>query len=400
MKIALVTSYPTAGFLPEALRRPKHAREEHATPWVRALCQGFAARDEAEVTVWVYSRTARQRVEVVRDRIRYVFVPKHEPLRTTPYHFHVPQQLLMIPQLRRSRPDVVVGFGTEGGHALTAIRSGLVSILFIQGILEKLLPFCAFGRWPVRIMQRLEHWSVRAADGVVAENGFAAAWAAAYRDAASIRVIPHGYNDEFLGVRREAGPPRALFIGTLNNIKAPDVLIRAFAACQPARDWQLVLVGDGPIKDECVALIHQLGVDRQVAMTGHLDRAGVLQQMARATFLVLPSRMDTAPNVITEAHAAGLPVIASATGGLPEMVADGSDGCLVSVDDVAGLSARLKDLFAHPEACARLGQAGRQKIRRLNDPVRVAAEHVRFYREIIARRRTEPGAASTSEQEQ
>ena len=97
--------------------------------------------------------------------------------------------------------------------------------------------------------------------------------------------------------------------------------------------------------------------------------------------------MDTSPNVITEAHAVGLPVIGTAAGGIPDMIDDGRDGFIVPIDGSEAMALRMEHLLSDPQRCEEMGRSGRKKVRELNDPVRVAEKHVDFYREIIAAQR-------------
>jgi glycosyltransferase involved in cell wall biosynthesis len=100
--------------------------------------------------------------------------------------------------------------------------------------------------------------------------------------------------------------------------------------------------------------------------------------------------MDTSPNVITEAHAIGLPVIGTAAGGIPDMIDEGRDGFIVPIDDSEAMALRIEYLLSDPQRCAEMGWVGREKVRAMNDPARVAAKHVDFYREIIdAQRRAQ-----------
>ena len=105
--------------------------------------------------------------------------------------------------------------------------------------------------------------------------------------------------------------------------------------------------------------------------------------MAKSNMLVIGSRMDTSPNVITETHAVGLPVIGTAAGGIPDMIDDGRDGFIVPVDDSEAMALRMEHLLSDPLRCEEMGRAGKKKVRELNDPARIAEKHVDFYREII-----------------
>ena len=100
--------------------------------------------------------------------------------------------------------------------------------------------------------------------------------------------------------------------------------------------------------------------------------------------------MDTSPNVITEAHAVGIPVVGTRAGGIPDMIKEDEDGFVVPVDDVSAMAERMADLLRSRERRMAMGLAGREKVRVLNDPGRVTEEHVEYYREILDARKRRP----------
>src|SRR4029077_5841450 len=136
-------------------------------------------------------------------------------------------------------------------------------------------------------------------------------------------------------------------VGRLVEVKQQAVLIRAFAqvaATFPAA--RMVLVGDGPLRAELEATALSLGLSGAVLFAGYQPRPE--RFLAAMDVFVLPSRAEAMPLVIPEAWAAGLPVVASRVGGIPELIEDGRTGLLVESGDVDGLAARLRQLLADP----------------------------------------------------
>jgi len=95
---------------------------------------------------------------------------------------------------------------------------------------------------------------------------------------------------------------------------------------------------------------------------GHRDDVPAI--LSASDLFVLPSESEASPNVILEAMAAGLPVVASKVGGIPELVTDGVTGFLVPPSDPPALTHALLDLIDHPERAGAFGQAGRARIER------------------------------------
>jgi glycosyltransferase involved in cell wall biosynthesis len=147
-----------------------------------------------------------------------------------------------------------------------------------------------------------------------------------------------------------AGTTVVAFVGRLSVVKAPEVLLRAVRGT----GLRLLVAGEGPLRE---ALEAEADAE-QVRFLGFLpDVAPVL---AAADLLALPSRTEGLPMAALEAMAAGLPVVASAVGSLPEVLADGA-GVLVPPGDVSALRLALERLSA-PEVRARIGAEARRRV--------------------------------------
>jgi glycosyltransferase involved in cell wall biosynthesis len=146
---------------------------------------------------------------------------------------------------------------------------------------------------------------------------------------------------------------------------------------------ELVFIGGGPLRHVLEGMAEQWHIRDRVLFLGHVEHDKIIQEMEKSNLLVVGSRMDTSPNVITEAHAVGLPVIGTAAGGIPDMIDDGRDGFIVQTDDSEAMARYMELLLSDPQRCEEMGRAGKKKVRELNDPARIAEKHVDFYREII-----------------
>jgi glycosyltransferase involved in cell wall biosynthesis len=148
-------------------------------------------------------------------------------------------------------------------------------------------------------------------------------------------------------------------VGRLVPEKGVDVFLRAVAlvsAAVPAA--RFVVVGDGPLRAALEDRAVALGLAGVVTFTGF--RPDAPQLIAGLDVLVVPSRSDGSPLVVCEAMAAGIPVVASRVGGLPDLVAHGDSGLLVRPEDPADLARSLVRLLRDPAAAQALGRRGRQ----------------------------------------
>ncbi|MEA2308538.1 MAG: hypothetical protein QOI65_824 [Thermoleophilaceae bacterium] len=155
-------------------------------------------------------------------------------------------------------------------------------------------------------------------------------------------------------------PARILLVALLDPKKGVDQLLRALGAVGPPR-FMLRIAGDGPVRDQLEGLRDELGLADRVEFLGLRSKPEVAELMRRSDFLVLPSLWENLPNVLIEAMACGLPVVATRTGGVPEIV-DQDAGLLVDPGDVEALRGaveRMLDTHAgyDREAIARATEA-------------------------------------------
>jgi len=191
---------------------------------------------------------------------------------------------------------------------------------------------------------------------------------------AQFRIVPSGVDvarfpcaDEITRKsRRESlGLPQAAFvigaIGRLAPVKGQTTLIEAFASLRHALPGaRLVLVGDGPDRDTLTKQVEALGLAPAVLFAGHVGDAAPFY--AAVDVLAVPSRNEGMGRVIIEAMAAGVPVVASRVGGIPDLVTDGETGLLVPPSDPELLRLALLTLANQPELGRTLAAAAQQRV--------------------------------------
>ena len=169
---------------------------------------------------------------------------------------------------------------------------------------------------------------------------------------------------------RRPEPGLLVAIGRLADKKGIDVLLDALVKVPGAR---LEVVGDGPDRGALEAQATALGLDDRVRFLGRQPRDGVLDALRRATAVVIPSKvgaggdMEGTPVVLCEAMAAGVPVEASALGGLEECLDDGKTGLLVPPGDVEALSGALSRVVDGLVDLEALGLAAEEEAQRTLD---------------------------------
>jgi glycosyltransferase involved in cell wall biosynthesis len=314
--------------------------------------------------------------------VEYEGIPCPFPERWNAHSLHLPKSHALAPAVRGFAPDVVHAFGMETGSATVALRTGFPVSCFIQGIAERLAPYYGQrGLISREVAVRLERAAVKRLRWMVAETEFARAWALGHRPDAHVALIPHPLRGMFLERADPGREKRVISIGGLDDRKGMDTVIRAFAQVEDP-EARLCIVGGGPLSESLRHLAAELGLADRVEFTGGIATDAVIEQLNRASVSVIASRMDTSPNVVTEAHAIGLPVIGTRAGGIPEMIEDGGDGFHVDVDDAGVNGRRMAELLADPDKARRMGEAGRRKVKVLNDPARIAEAHVEFFEKV------------------
>jgi len=149
-------------------------------------------------------------------------------------------------------------------------------------------------------------------------------------------------------------PPRLLAVGMMrrrDKLESYRVLARALGLLGE-RPWQAVLVGDGPARAEVEALMKPFG--ERVCFAGALPQAALPAVYANCDLYVWPAINEAYGVAFIEAQAAGLPVLAGRTGGVPAVVADGQSGLLTPVGDAAAFASAIGQLLDDPAERARL----------------------------------------------
>ncbi|WP_345207595.1 glycosyltransferase [Fodinibacter luteus] len=200
-----------------------------------------------------------------------------------------------------------------------------------------------------------------------------------------VRVVHHGIDlEQFTPRSHPAGErvPRVVSVGRLVEKKGFPDLLRACAALAPDRPFRLTVLGDGPLRPALEAQRTALGLDGVVDFEGEHDSSVVVETMRAADVFALTPYVTTdgdrdgVPNVVVEAMAAGLPVVATEVGGVGEAVTHGHDGLLCAPRDVAAIAANLGELLADPARRQEMGRRARATVEASFDVDRAAEQLV------------------------
>jgi glycosyltransferase involved in cell wall biosynthesis len=300
-----------------------------------ALMQGLALMPEVEVHV----------VSCVRGKVQ-------SPAKLAPNIFfhslHVPKIGWMSTgyqgcirasrkKLKEIRPDIVHGQGTEMDCSISAVFSGFPNVLTIHGnmrliaVVNRARPFSF--EW---LAARLERLAIPRSDGVVCITHHT-------RQAVRDLAQRHKFELRFCGPANEHAPYG-----------------REFFSLVRARPW-------------CV-------------YNGVTRRAELKALLRQASLLVLPSLEDNCPMSVLEAMAAGVPVVASKVGGLPDLIEEGKTGYFFNPLEAASMAAAIERVLVNPSGAAEVAGQARQRARERFHPEVVARRHLEIYQEALGSR--------------
>jgi glycosyltransferase involved in cell wall biosynthesis len=223
----------------------------------------------------------------------------------------------------------------------------------------------------MRLYIKLDRWSLRAANRVATDcTAFAGALEQIGVNPQRIEVLPSSIQpaprpdpELVRGLRQRLGIPESarviLSIGRLSAEKAHADLIAALRILMqegPNTDIRLVLVGDGIERRNLETVVASSGLTREVIFAG--QQRDIWPYYGLADLFVLPSLSEGSPNVLLEAMSAGVPIVATSVGGVPETVENESTALLVPSRDPASLAAACRRILSDTALAARLAANG------------------------------------------
>ena len=202
---------------------------------------------------------------------------------------------------------------------------------------------------------------------------------------AAIVTIANGLDLKRAPRTRTGGSPLVTTVANLRPGKGHEILIDA--AAEVARRIPGVtfgLIGDGSRRAELEHYAASRGLSGVVRFEGH--RSNVKEILANSDVFAFPSFMEASPNAVMEAMAAGIPVVATNVGGIPEVIVHGESGLLVPPADSRSLAEALVRVLSDSSMATRLGAAGRATVESRFGFERMVGEFEALYREQLAKR--------------
>ncbi len=226
----------------------------------------------------------------------------------------------------------------------------------------------------------LMQWGYRRANGFIACCHFIRDRAIELGvDSTTIDLIPISYNPKNIGPsRRRRGGSRLISIGTLVERKGFHLLVDAVYALKGEfPELKLDIVGDGPFMPVIRDRVRKYCLEDRVILHGKMFEEKLASLLSEADLFVLANTMmedgntEGAPMVIADASANGLPVIGGTGGGLESIIVNGVTGFIVNSLDISELAGSIRQILTSPELAEKMGNAGREYIKRDHDPIKL-----------------------------
>lgn len=274
--------------------------------------------------------------------------------------------LFSLPSVRAAaQPDALIvffSFPTGPVGALARSWYGLPYLVSLRGgDVPGLTPEV---NWIHRLLAPIRRHILKHATAVVA-NAEGLRKLSEATDPIRVRVIPNGVDTEFFQPApttsentAAAHPFRLLFVGRFQGQKNLPYLLQECSRL-PSGSFELHLVGDGPVAAELRALAEQLGLGPAVIWHGWLPRAALRDIYQSVDCFINPSLYEGMPNVVLEAMACALPVIASNIPGNEDLVSHGKTGLLFDLQNSSELASHLRALASDRALGQRMGRAAR-----------------------------------------
>jgi glycosyltransferase involved in cell wall biosynthesis len=347
LRVAWISFFPVE-WLPDVPEEVQKLPRQHPATWQRVLIEELAGRPGLELHVLVVRKQFLRSFSFAWRGVQFHCLKVPGGMRSLTLFWW--ETILIRRALKAIRPDLVHAWGIERGAALVASRLKYPYLVTIQGLLRWYLQ--ETGRQPGLMFEAsLERPALRRASVITTESRFGVTWLS--REYPHLRIFQAEHAPNWLYHRIERRPvnqpPHFLYVGGVSFIKGTDILLQGLDRLRERFDFRLTIIGGGSaefmkhLKDSTSQAIWE-----RITLRHGLSPDQVAGEMAAATMMLFPSRADTSPNSVKEAVVAGLPVIGSSVGGIPDYVKHGRNGLLFPAKDIAAFVAAVEAAMIHP----------------------------------------------------
>jgi glycosyltransferase involved in cell wall biosynthesis len=266
--------------------------------------------------------------------------------------------------MRRIAPDLV-HVHTQTMYPFAALERGYPSVLTPHGVFFKEVELVKglVRRFQTRLGCLYERNAFRRARHIILLNRYLANTFGHLLGHAKLHFVDNPIDDRFFDLPDNSQPGEILFIGMILERKGLMHLVDA-ASILKSRGAQFAVKVVGPVRDHeylgrVKSRVAERGLQDRFDFIGMVTEDEVAERFSRCSMVVLPSFEETAPMAISQAQAAGKPVVATSVGGIPEMIEEGTTGHMVPFGDPQALADAIGRLLADPEKAKTMGRTAK-----------------------------------------
>lgn len=335
-----------------------------------ALCRAMRDQLNAEVGVvacvswWPWEKPLRfERYENFSIyRIKYTGIPEDRPLRQSLRSAYCLFQFIRV--VMKLKPDAIISqrvFDLGIAGALAARLTGATSLTYAHG------PDDVQHAEHKKLRKRLNGIAMKMNDATMTTNRFYQAFLQSCKHDIPVYVVPNIVEGNERERQRRLGSGDTLHIACAGRMVVEHgVETKGFSyavrSMKDLTDCHLHVFGDGSHRPNLETLVHELGIDSSVTFHGKTSREELLTAFASMDIFLHPALYDGLPLVVLEAMNAGLPVIATHSGGLPDVVHENETGWLIKQADAGSIAEVINRLQKNKEILPLVGERARRFI--------------------------------------
>lgn len=286
--------------------------------------------------------------------------------------------------IKKIQPDIIHAQGTERWCAITTAFLPYPKVITIHGFLRMIDPLMKMKpRWYWKTQTILERIAIPRFDGVVAITSYTQSNVQDITP--KTWVVPNATDKRYFEIEPDRSrPPVILYVGNIQERKNQVGFLDAIAPLAKDHDFKVRICGPINANDayNC-ELLERIARYPWAESVGKVSRDELTMELAKSSVLALVSHEDNCPMTILEAMSAGIPILASNVGGIPDLVDDGINGHLCDPGDPVSIRKGLRRILSDPAHATALGKAGKERALERYLPVAVAKRHLEIYREVL-----------------
>jgi len=347
LTVAWISHFPVE-WLSDAPEQVRLLRPHHPASWQRVLLAELEKVPSLRLHILVLRNELERDFTFERHGVTFHLIKTPRGLRA-PSLFWV-DTILIRRVLNKIKPDVIHAWGTERGAALVANRLGLPRVVTIQGLVSwysQIVPPHPHDR----LAGVLERYSLPRTPLITTESNFSVQWLRKHFPNSRVEQIEHAPDPIFHRVQRQPQikPFRFIFVGALDERKGGKFLVQALDRLRSEIPFELIVVGK-PDPEITAVLRRRVSPETwgRIIFKGNLTPLEVAQELSTAAMMIFPTLADVSPNAVKEAVVAGVPVVGSAVGGIPDYVIPGRNGILFPAGELKELIEAIRAACRHP----------------------------------------------------